>query len=623
MQLMENMAATGLGADVPILTASVHTPELAESPRSDDDEDEVKRDYMAVDDDESEANCGSTWSTVEALAGGSESCEKHSTQKEMYCTGDAPELAKQELCASISTRSVDSGTSATELYKVDSISCNSSSRRLCLEWHSCGDPEEAHVLSDFPHQDETVLAAAVTTSAATIDCTTALTRESAATQSTSDFGESTSSCISSDGSQVSGQGEEMQPTEFTQRPRGSISHCEEMNGVANEESTAVAKDEQPEKKDVLIHTVNSTENELEDDQTVEISSGEGNVREYENLGNSAQSDGREPPQESRMVRAALRVSTERLVGSEAKSESLETIKAAVTSKRKESSELQGDFAKSDICDEHVSSACTSTPAHSPQWSTHASKKKRKKSPSQPEHTRSRSLRRSPRVKTKPPELTRLERKRMANPVVLTHLDRQYGNSASSPAPSGMVCKSGGAQVTASRGEAAIHLEKCRSFGRKVSQLDEADDVEDKAPASPSAPSTVQAVKTESGCDEPGVAYALVDLMGTKALAAKLKRSFQSATFSGHAPVSRFQHLIGDDVTGLRHLNVYRLLDAVNQLDGPILQLHLRWPGVRRTTGQDQVDPVSKQKLGAWKAPAFAFLHLGVWLINSLHRWRKS
>ncbi|RLN63382.1 hypothetical protein BBP00_00004182 [Phytophthora kernoviae] len=66
-------------------------------------------------------------------------------------------------------------------------------------------------------------------------------------------------------------------------------------------------------------------------------------------------------------------------------------------------------------------------------------------------------------------------------------------------------------------------------------------------------------------------------------------------FVGHESLSRFQALIKDNVTGLRHLSVQDLLDAVDSMDDPATVIRVHFSGVRRT-GEDKLD-------SAWKAKA--------------------
>ncbi|KAG1693826.1 hypothetical protein DVH05_022928 [Phytophthora capsici] len=99
---------------------------------------------------------------------------------------------------------------------------------------------------------------------------------------------------------------------------------------------------------------------------------------------------------------------------------------------------------------------------------------------------------------------------------------------------------------------------------------------------------------------------LVQLMGTEALAAKVPGAFASTPFAGDAPLDRFDSVLQNDVTGLRHLVVVDLLEAVNVSDGPILQLQTTVPSRERRTGHDQLTPLSKAKARALEGKSLRF-----------------
>ncbi|GMF59384.1 unnamed protein product [Phytophthora fragariaefolia] len=217
------------------------------------------------------------------------------------------------------------------------------------------------------------------------------------------------------------------------------------------------------------------------------------------------------------------------------------------------------------------------------------------------------LRRSSRIKTEPPKVT-CPVKVLARKEVMSHFNRSGGSKASTPATRDMSCKYCGKLLIASRGVASRHLSACHGFELQEqveSKLDEVDDIEEK-PAAPLSHALVEvpSVKAEvpwghnastRSTRSRGLAEPLVQLMGSSELANKLKGAFQHSLFAGHGPVSRFQELIRDDVTGLRHLRVQNLLEAVDAQDGPVAQLHAKRPGVLRITGQDILDAVSKAK----------------------------
>ncbi|KAE9021790.1 hypothetical protein PR001_g13298 [Phytophthora rubi] len=208
------------------------------------------------------------------------------------------------------------------------------------------------------------------------------------------------------------------------------------------------------------------------------------------------------------------------------------------------------------------------------------------------------LRRSSRIKMGAPKFT-YPVKLLPDEAVMNHFRRHSASGASPPATPSMTCKYCGTTVTASRGLGARHLMSCEPFGRHeqtASKLAEVDESEEK-PAVPLSPAAAEAphVKTEAALNH-NSAESIVQLMGSEALAKKLKGAFQHSVFAGHGPISRFQELIRDDVTGLRHLRVQDLLDAVDtKLDGPIVQLRVKQPGAQRSTGQDVLEPVSKAK----------------------------
>ncbi|KAK1933982.1 hypothetical protein P3T76_011742 [Phytophthora citrophthora] len=153
-------------------------------------------------------------------------------------------------------------------------------------------------------------------------------------------------------------------------------------------------------------------------------------------------------------------------------------------------------------------------------------------------------------------------------------------------PSSISCNHCGKEMKDSRGNATRHLKSSPVL--RTQQLTDAQkeevvqkDVELPVPV-------LNRVNTSSG-------ITLVQLMGTEDLAAKVQGAFASTPFAGDAPISRLDPIVKNDVTGLRHLVVVDLLDAVDPLDGPVLQLQTVTPGVEYCTGHDQPASLSKAK----------------------------
>ncbi|ETM98788.1 hypothetical protein PPTG_19334 [Phytophthora nicotianae INRA-310] len=237
------------------------------------------------------------------------------------------------------------------------------------------------------------------------------------------------------------------------------------------------------------------------------------------------------------------------------------------------------------------------PVHTPKQSKRAASKKRKTLPVPPKSSKSeaktsRPLRRSSRVKNDPAKFS-ASNQQLSDVTVMTHFARNAVNE--------MTCKHCGHKMTASRGIATRHLQGCPVFSNHENATTQIDKVSSKKaksslPVHPVTLSTpVQAVKSEMLMTDANDRPALVQLMGSEELANKVKGSFQGTPFVGHAPVSRFQELIRNDITELRHLNVQNLLDAVETEDGPVVQLHPKLSGVRHSTGSHVLEPVSIAK----------------------------
>ncbi|KAG7383811.1 hypothetical protein PHYPSEUDO_003294 [Phytophthora pseudosyringae] len=243
------------------------------------------------------------------------------------------------------------------------------------------------------------------------------------------------------------------------------------------------------------------------------------------------------------------------------------------------------------------------PVHTPKQPKRAVSKKRKAPATTldgggSEDDRFSPRRRSSRIKHEPPKFT-YPVKKLADETVMDHFDRREETSAaSSPAMSGMSCEYCGKQMTASRGVANRHLKVCPGFSspepKAAAQEHEANPCEAKPALTSSvaaAPTQVQTIKAEASDRR----LAVVQLMGSQGLAHKVKGAFQKDPFAGLAAVSRFDELVRNDVTGLRHLDVQALLDAVDAEDGTVVQLRPKLPGVRRSTGCDVLESVSKAK----------------------------
>ncbi|RLN20989.1 hypothetical protein BBJ28_00008052 [Nothophytophthora sp. Chile5] len=203
-----------------------------------------------------------------------------------------------------------------------------------------------------------------------------------------------------------------------------------------------------------------------------------------------------------------------------------------------------------------------------------------------------------------------------------HFDRLEpvtdGSHSTSPSAK-MRCKHCHRHLTASRGSAARHLETCSKFTRRnQSNVDKLDCEEKPRPpptsALPVSPVSSPSIRSPTVARSPSKLVAkppqvkqegmniqhegdgqLVWLLGSEAFVSRLKAAFQRAPLVGDAPISRFQALIEDDVTGLRNLRVPDLLDAVDPEDEPTVLLRTNVPGIRRT-GVDRVDTRRQAKV---------------------------
>ncbi|RLN87490.1 hypothetical protein BBJ28_00004804 [Nothophytophthora sp. Chile5] len=202
-----------------------------------------------------------------------------------------------------------------------------------------------------------------------------------------------------------------------------------------------------------------------------------------------------------------------------------------------------------------------------------------------------------------------------------HFDRLEpatdGSHPTSPSAK-MRCKHCHRHLTASRGSAARHLGTCSKFVRR-NQLnaDKLDREEKPRPPPTSAPTSSvssPSIRSPTVAHSPSKRVAkppqvkqegmnsqhegdeqLTWLLGSEALVGRLKAAFQRVPLVGDAPISRFQVLIEDDVTGLRNLRVPDLLDAVDPEDEPTVLLRTHVPGIQRT-GVDRVDTRRQAKV---------------------------
>ncbi|KAL3666254.1 hypothetical protein V7S43_008505 [Phytophthora oleae] len=182
-------------------------------------------------------------------------------------------------------------------------------------------------------------------------------------------------------------------------------------------------------------------------------------------------------------------------------------------------------------------------------------------------------RRSSRIKHESPKSV----KPLADGTALSHFIRL---------PPSISCNYCGKETEDLPGNAAGHLKSCPV--KRTQQLT-ATQKEEVVPGAVELPLPAPPrVSTNPG-------MTLVQLMGTKALAAKVQGAFASDPFAGDVPIGHFDSIVNNDATGLRHLAVVSLLDAVDPLDGPILQLQTTVPGKECRTGHDQLEPLSKAK----------------------------
>ncbi|KAG3113467.1 hypothetical protein PI125_g7302 [Phytophthora idaei] len=233
---------------------------------------------------------------------------------------------------------------------------------------------------------------------------------------------------------------------------------------------------------------------------------------------------------------------------------------------------------------------TVAPVHIPKQSKRAASKKRTVSPGGSGAKNSPPLRRSSRIKNEPTKFT-FGVQELSDVTAMFHFARKTEN--------GMTCKHCGKELAVFSGVATRHLQACPAFPnqeKSTAQMDKASWKETKTALPPTtAPAHVQPIKLEVSTSKANVRLALVQFLGSEELANKVKGSFLGTPFVGHAPVSRFEELIRNDVTGLRHLNVQNLLDAMDADDGPAVQIHPKLPGVRRSTGAHVLEPVSNAK----------------------------
>ncbi|CAI5744708.1 unnamed protein product [Peronospora destructor] len=530
------MAATGMGADTPPMEPPRQMQTFTSSPSNDDKDDEDKHDYRADDEEEDEVNDSFNDIPVYTIASDNESSN--------FGAGEV----KREIA--VEHHTIIQDITAVNKYSYD-------------------DHEDKQKASDNVHHDNSILIVAETMLSAIVDRVTVSTLESVASEDTRDLGDSINSHISCNRSQhLSREG--VVDSKLTQQRIDSSPHVENdeiMNDDGKEEQPSAKKVRSSTDKESLSDTGQPMEVEPEEDRVVDTPT-RGDVDplcESEDEKSGIECDNQHPLQESLIVLPAPLIAAERRNDVNGRPNATKATRPVKATKRKQSlsprrdSTEESDTERTGDDNGHPSPARTVAFTQTPRRPSRASPKMQKKTPTSP-ISPSKPLRRSPRVKVESPKFT----------YPVKHLaDRVHGSGGSSSASKAGVRKRGNHVITL-RGVAARKQKDSQALGRGG--------------------------KSEDGPgQQQGLASSLVHLMGTEALAAKLKNAFQRTSFAGHAPISRFQQLIKDDVTGLRHLNVFNLLDAVNQLDGPITQIHLKLPGVRRTTGQDRVDPVSKAK----------------------------
>ncbi|CAH0474859.1 unnamed protein product [Peronospora belbahrii] len=567
------MAATGMGVDTPpseprqMLT-------LASCPANGDNVDEdkceskadidakddgVKRDSKADNEGNDKINNSCGYIPEDGLDGDSESSENLDTEEVERFGGDVTneEFANEEYDVRVASDPVGLDTGVRILHTFDVGSHTVVEETTVVKKYSYESHEENRML---------------------IERAVVSTLELVSTEDKRELDGGPNSYMSCDTSQHSSR-EDVQIWNGTHQSIDSRpdDKNDEKISINGEDEQAVGKNVlSPVLEELLDDIGQPMEVEPEEDRDVDTLPDRDSAGEP-NDDKSDRGESQELQQESQILTSAPTVAAERQNGAKGRSDAAKTTKPVKSAKRKQSLSPRSDMTE--ITDDdstgdgvrHLSPAkpVASTSTRTPKRLTRASPKKPKNTLTPPKFPHTTPLRRSTRVKVESPKLT-YPGKNSADRV-----------STSSPKKSPRSRKHG-SHVTTSKGVVARH--------QKDSQATEFDDTRDKAPPYASAAVT-QTVKQENEAGN----VSLVHVMGTDELAAKLKHAFQRASFAGNAPIARFQQLIEDDISGLRHLNVHNLLDTVNQLDGPILQLHVKLFGVRRTTGQDQVDPVSKAK----------------------------
>ncbi|RQM12504.1 hypothetical protein DD237_008388 [Peronospora effusa] len=599
------MAATGMGADTPPIEPPRQMLTLTSSPSDDDKENEDKHDYRADDEEEDEVDDGFNDIPIYMIASDNESSDF--SADEMTRTGDVNphEFAKQRSDVHVSANPAGFDTDARVLQEIALEHHTVIQDTTVVNKYLYDDHEDKQKASDSVHRDNNMMTVAETTSSAVIDRVTVSTLEPVASDDTRELGDSIySHTLCNRNQHVSREG--VVDSKLTHQPIDRSLHDENdeiMNDDGKEEKLSAKKGRSSTDEESLSDTGQPMEVEPEEDRVIDTPT-RGDVdpfRELEDEKSSIECENQHSLQESSIVLAAPLIAVEGQNGANGRSNAMKATSPLKATKRKQNLSPRRDSAEESDTEGtgdnggHPSPASSVAITQTPRRSTRISPKKLKKTPTSPKSPQSKPLRRSSRVKVESPKFT-YPVKNLAN--------RVHGSGGSSSATKARVRKRKN-NVTTSNGVVARKKQDSQALGRGNSQLDEVEDDEDKVPV-PSSAAMMQRVKSEDGSCQQGLASSLVHLMGTEALAAKLKSAFQRTSFAGNAPIFRFQQLIEDDVTGLRHLNVFNLLDAVNQLDGPITQIRLKLPGVRRTTGQDRVDPVSKAKARSLESCSLCF-----------------
>ncbi|KAL4114432.1 hypothetical protein PRIC2_014370 [Phytophthora ramorum] len=597
MQLMGTMAAAGMGTDTPPPGSPPRVPSLAVSPAFEADEEE-KRDYRADDEGGDEVD-----NSLDCTPADDSELSEDYGGDEMKTPPGMP--ARSEADVVLEPLSPTKDAAVVEKLDVEhhTVIRDSAVVTECL--HSVGEGELSET-SDKVQQEHKSMAVTASSSSAATGRVASSMLEVGPTE-----GLSGSINTHSTSAEVNSQnerdvlGEDIEKVNVdTLRllcgSEGGTSHGEESAQEVSMEISSTEDQEQSADVEVLTVDDDVAVNEAPPSgdlvqQTTEEGStvpAQRDVQSEKNQKVSSPADQDEQPADTKRAPPCSEPATPE-----------HTNTPTQTKKRMQSSTLPSGSEEPKAPDNNASpntsppTKVPAAPSHTPKQSKHAAPKKRKKGPPAIESAASGDeeslpIRRSSRIKHVPPKFT-YPAKQLADETVLSH----FRHSSPSIA---MACKYCGKEMPFSRGFAQKHLRACPAFMSRNKSVVE-DDTEEK-PALPSPAAAIESekdVKMEGPMHERSAvsdhAASLLHLMGSEDLAAQLKGAFQGAPFAGHAPISRFQDLIRDDATGLRHLRVQDLLDAVDPLDGQTVLLHVNSAGGRRSTGQESLDPVSKAK----------------------------